>query len=155
MFKSSIFLITLSLLGLTGCDGSHIYIEEAVQFEDSYYGNELAGRNYLASYVELGIGSGNIYSVDPGSLQVFFDSSANFVSGNKNCNAFQATPIWYEYSLAFSFTYSENSFCPIDLIGFPEGVFLDDVFEVEIYFELGLQTVVLHSENQDVSIYLN
>jgi len=154
MIKIINILSFFVFLVLTACGGSHIYVDE-VGFDDfSYYGDDLAGLSYSATHVELGIGSGNIYSVDPGSLQISFDISASYVLGNKNCNAFEAETLWYEFGLAFRFSAIENQFCPIDLVGFPEDVYLDDVFEVETYVDLGRQVLVLYSENQDVAIYL-
>jgi len=146
----------VAFLVLTACGGAHIYVEEDAIYDGyGYFGDDVAGQSYTASHVELGIRSGNVYEISPGSLQMSFDQSANFVSGNINCNVFQAESIWYEFELALRFTLHENQLCPIDLVGFPEDVYLNDIFEIETYFELGRQVVVLYSENQDVAIYLN
>jgi hypothetical protein len=154
MSKLSISALVLLLLTLTACGGSHIYIEEVAYDDYGYFGDEVAGRSYSATHIELGISSGNVYELDPQSLQIAFDTSATLVAGNKNCNAFQAESIWYDFGVAFDFTILENRICPIALIGFPEDVYLDDIFEIETYFELGRQVIVLYSEQQDVAIYL-
>ena len=149
-------LISIVPFSFVACGDSDVYIEGVV-YEGSYgyMGDQVAGRAYTATHVELGIRSGNFFEVTPGSLQLSFNNSALFVAGNKNCNSFQAESVWYEFSLAFRFTVVENQLCPIELVGFPENVYLDDIFEMEVYFELGRQVVVLYSEQQDVAIYLN
>jgi|GEM_PF-3232369 len=156
MSKLLVSIVSLAFLALTACGGSHIYIEEDLVYEgNGYFGADVAGQSYSASHVELGIRSGAFYDVTPGSFQLYFDPSANFVTGNKNCNRFEAESLWYDFSVSFRLTLAENQFCPLDLIGFPENVFLSGLFEIEIYFELGRQIVVLYSEDQDVAIYLH
>lgn len=154
MKKLILSLSAALFLVLTACGGADIYVEEVYYDDYGYMGDQVAGQSFSASHIELGIRSGNIFEVAPGSLQMSFDLSANFVSGNKNCNVFQANTVWYEFSLALDFTLIENQFCPIELIGFPEDVYLNDVFEIETYIELGRQVVVLYSEQQDVAVYL-
>jgi len=155
MLKNSLFLIIFSFLGLTACGGPYVYLEGNSIPNDSYYGDDLAGETYTATHVEFGIGTGALVPVDPGSLQISFDPYAEIIIGNKNCNAFEAVSVWYEFGLALDFTLVENSLCPLDLIGFPEDVYLDDTFEVEVYFELGQKNLVLYSGEQDVTIFLN
>jgi len=154
MSKKSILSLFLALLTLTACGDSQVFIETVGSDDYGYFGDDVAGQSYSATYIEMGIYSGNFYELNPQSLQISFSPSANFVTGYKNCNAFQAEALWFDYALAFNFTLLENQFCTIADIGFPEDIFIDDLFEIETYFELGRQVVVLYSEFQDVAIYL-
>ena len=154
MKKSSIAFIVLALLTLTACGGSRIYIEEVGYDNYGYLGDYVAGHTFSATDIEIGINSGNFYQLNPAGLQMSFSPSANFVTGNKNCNGFQAEVVWFEFALGFNLTFAEDYYCTAEEIGFPEDVYIDDTFEIDTYFELGRQVVVLYSEFQDVAIYL-
>jgi hypothetical protein len=148
--KSALLLI---FLALSACGTSVIQGGAVAPNDFAYLGDQVAGQSYVATHIEMGIGSGIWREIRLGNLEVHFDLSANFISGNKNCNAFEANIIWYDYSVAFQFSLAENNLCSVDFFAFPESVYLDDIFEMDVYFDNGVQVMVLYSENQDVAIY--
>lgn len=147
-------LALFALASLTACGEPRVVVSEVIFDGYGYYGHEVAASSYSGTYIEFGIGSGDFYEVAPESLQISFDEFSSIAAGFKNCNTFEAEPLWYEFAVGFNFYYSERRLCPPSTVGFPEYVFLDDVFEIETYFEMGRQVVVLYSEYQDVAIYL-
>lgn len=151
---SILSLALFVLTALTACGEPRLYVSEVVSDGYGYFGDEVSGSTYQGTFIEYGIGSGDFDEIAPQSLQIAFDDFATIAAGYKNCNAFEAEPIWYEFAVDFNFYYAENLTCPLDSIGFPELIYLDDVFEIETYFEMGVQVVVLYSEYQDIAIYL-
>ncbi len=146
------FLLILASLGLNACGNPNIglnYIYEG----DGYYGDDLAGRNFAVTEVEIGIGSGNFYQVDPINLELSFDVFAESISGRKNCNWFDADINWFNFGLVIDVYSFANQFCGADVFEFPENIFLSDAFELELAYELGRQILILYSDSQNVAIY--
>ncbi len=152
--KKSILLLILTCLSLTACHDSERGIDY-IYDGYGYYGDDLAGRDYAVSYVELGVGSGDFVDVSSNNLRISFDLFAGLVAGNKNCNEFTAEVNWFEFGMLLDFFIIENYQCAPSNFEFPEGVYLSDAFEIEITYELGAQVVVLYSEVQDIRIYLS
>lgn len=153
MCKRLILLIFLSFLGLTACHDSERGIDY-IYDGYGYFGDELAGRDFAVTDVELGIGSGNFYEVDPSNLVLSFDFYAGSITGSKNCNSFNADSNWYEFGVIIDVFFYSNNLCGFDPLEFPEDVLISDAFEIEMSFELGRQILILYSESQDVAIYL-
>jgi len=76
----SVFSLSLALLALSACGGAHVYVEEVYYDDYGYVGDQVAGQTYSVSHIELGINSGNVYSLDPASLQISFDVSAQYIA---------------------------------------------------------------------------
>jgi len=152
--KIKIIVSSVLMLMLAACGDSVVFTPELVHNGVGYYGNELSGRSFQAFSYEVGIGSGDFYELNPDAFNLYFNNISTFVTGNKNCNAFQAEPIWYDTALELHLIYFDNFECIPYGFSFPEVLFIEDVFELEVYFDFGQRVLVLYSYTQNVAYYL-
>jgi hypothetical protein len=152
--KTKILISSLFMLIFTACGDSVVYTPGIIYDGVGYYGNELSGRSFQGFSYELGIGSGDFYDLNPDAFHLYFNNFSTFVTGNKNCNAFQADPIWYDNAIELHLIYFDNFECIPYGLSFPEGLFIEDLFEIEVYFDFGQRVLVLYSYTQNVAYYL-
>ena len=152
--KIKIIVSSVLMFVFAACGESYIYTPQVVYDGASYFGDELSGRSFSGYYYELGIGSGDFYELTPDAFNLHFNNISTFVTGNKNCNMFQSEPIWYDYAIGLDFIFFENFYCQPSGFNLPESISLEDIFEIEIYFDLGQRVLVLYSYTQNVAIYL-
>lgn len=151
MFKS---LFALFFLTFTACEGHVHYVDGPFIEEPSYFSSDFAGKTFSATHVEFGLQTDNIYSVDPGSLQLYFDPFSNQISGNKNCNNFWAEAFILNDLIEISLIEVDLQPCPLEIEGFPEEISLEDRFYIETYSRHGRTFINLVSPAQDIVIYL-